>query len=137
MSTDIRPEISPKSKWFIERERYYELKHFCMQYPQWKKNYLYLSTSLRSCGCAEVVQNEPGNPTETAALLLLDYSSKIDMVESAAVRSDEQLAPYILMAVTHGVSYAYLSVKLQMPASKDMFYDRYRKFFYILSKARK
>ena len=47
MSTDISPEISKKSRWWIPRERYYELKHFSMQYPEWKKvlsNKLYLSS---------------------------------------------------------------------------------------------
>ena len=37
MGTEIRPEISDKSKYWIEKHRYYELKHFCLQYPIWKK----------------------------------------------------------------------------------------------------
>lgn len=32
MATTIRPEVSKKSKYWIERHRYYELKHFCLQY---------------------------------------------------------------------------------------------------------
>ena len=39
MATKVRPEISEKNPYFIERERYYELKHFCRQYPIWKKAY--------------------------------------------------------------------------------------------------
>lgn len=37
MSTTIRPEISKKKNYWIEKHRYYELKHFCLQYPIWKK----------------------------------------------------------------------------------------------------
>lgn len=37
MSTAIRPELSKSSKYWIDRHRYYELKHFCLQYPIWKK----------------------------------------------------------------------------------------------------
>jgi len=37
MSTVIRPELSKSSKYWIDRHRYYELKHFCLQYPIWKK----------------------------------------------------------------------------------------------------
>lgn len=33
MGTNIRPELSNKSPYWIERHRYYELKHFCLQYP--------------------------------------------------------------------------------------------------------
>ena len=33
--TAIHPELSPKSRYWIDRHRYYELKHFCLQYPLW------------------------------------------------------------------------------------------------------
>lgn len=36
MGTTIRPELSEKNPYWIERHRYYELKHFCLQYPIWK-----------------------------------------------------------------------------------------------------
>lgn len=39
MATTIRPELSEKNPYWIERHRYYELKHFCLQYPIWKKAY--------------------------------------------------------------------------------------------------
>lgn len=49
MSTLIRPEISIKNKYWISRHRYYELKHFCLQYTDWKKMYLILTdTSIPS-----------------------------------------------------------------------------------------
>jgi hypothetical protein len=39
MGTDIRAEVSTKNRYWIDKHRYYELKHFCLQYPQWKKMY--------------------------------------------------------------------------------------------------
>jgi len=39
MGTAVRPEVSDKSEYWVERHRYYELKHFCLQYPIWKKAY--------------------------------------------------------------------------------------------------
>ena len=50
--------------------------------------------------------------------------------------ADKDLAKYILMAVTYGHSYTYLKAKLDIPCSKDTYYDRYRKFFWILSDLR-
>ena len=35
MSTQIRPETSQKNPYWIPKHRYYELKHFVMQYPAW------------------------------------------------------------------------------------------------------
>lgn len=43
MATTIRPELSEKNPYWIEKHRYYELKHFCLQYPIWRKAYSSLS----------------------------------------------------------------------------------------------
>lgn len=32
MATKIRPVLSEKNKYYIDKHRYYELKHFCLQY---------------------------------------------------------------------------------------------------------
>lgn len=37
MTTRIRPELSKRNPFWLDRHRYYELKHFCLQYPLWKK----------------------------------------------------------------------------------------------------
>lgn len=37
MRNDMRPELSQKNPYWIGKHRYYELKHFCLQYPIWKK----------------------------------------------------------------------------------------------------
>lgn len=29
-------ELSEKNPYYISKHRYYELKHFCLQYPEWK-----------------------------------------------------------------------------------------------------
>ena len=39
MGTNIRPEISKKNQYWISKPRYYELRHFCLQYPNWRKAY--------------------------------------------------------------------------------------------------
>ena len=44
---------------------------------------------------------------------------------------------YILKAVTEELSYTYLKSKLKIPCGRDMYYDRYRRFFWILSNSRK
>lgn len=31
-----RAEVSKRNKYYISKHRYYELKHFCLQYPEWK-----------------------------------------------------------------------------------------------------
>lgn len=43
MGNIIRAEVSENNPYWIEKHRYYELKHFCLQYPTWKRNYVMLS----------------------------------------------------------------------------------------------
>lgn len=139
MATIIRPEISLKNKYYIDKHRHYELKHFCLQYPGWKKAYedfdnpsIALSTIERVPTC-----NLPGDPTAKRALMKARYAEKMELIEKVAKETDRYLCDYILKAVTENLSYTYLKSKLEIPCGKDMYYDRYRRFFWLLSEARK
>lgn len=138
MATTIRPELSKKNKYWIDKHRHYELKHFCLQYPKWKKVYADLLDLSISLSQMENVRtsNLPGNPTEKYAIQKSYYAERIKMVERAAMDADEYLWKYILKAVTEGLSYTYLKTKLDIPCSRDTYYDRYRRFFWLLNEAR-
>lgn len=138
MATLIRPEISRKNRYWIDKHRHYELKHFCLQYPAWKKAYADLLDLSISLSKTDDIRrgNTIGNPTERIALEKTYYAERIKMVERAAMDSDEYLWKYILKAVTEGLSYTYLHTKLDIPCSRDTYYDRYRKFFWLLNNAR-
>jgi hypothetical protein len=81
--------------------------------------------------------NMPGDPTAKRALLKMYYMERIELLESIALQADPYLHRYILKAVTEELSYTYLKAKMDIPCGKDMYYDRYRKFFWLLSEARK
>ena len=138
MATIIRPEISEKNKYWIDKHRHYELKHFCLQYPEWKKAYAEFSDVSIPLSMMERIptSNIPGDPTAKRAMLRAYYSDKIKLIERIALETDIYLHNYILRAVTEGLSFTYLKTRLDIPCGKDMYYDRYRRFFWLLSKAR-
>jgi len=138
MSTLIRPEISEKNKYYIDKHRYYELKHFCLQYSEWKKTYAACNESIIFASNIEreSSSNIPSDVTAKYAIKRAYYAERIKLVEKAAMDADEFLYPYILKGVTEGVSFTYLKTKLNMPCGRDMYYDRYRKFFWLLSDSR-
>lgn len=138
MSTTIRPELSERSKYWIEKHRYYELKHFCLQYPLWRKAYSGLSSvsTVRYDITGSVKTNVINKPVETCAELGIFYLDRMDLVERTAKETDPILSDYILKAVTNGVSYDYLKARLEIPCCKDTYYDLYRRFFWILDKER-
>lgn len=138
MATVIRPEISTKNKYWIDKHRHYELKHFCLQYNSFKKLH---DEMLESCISAAKLEKEsgtniPSDITAKYATKRLYYSERINMIEKAAMEADEDLYPYILKAVTEGLSFVYLKTVMNIPCGKDMYYDRYRRFFWLLNEAR-
>lgn len=138
MATLIRPELSTNNKYHISKHRYYELKHFCLQYSSWKKTYAALnelgitSSLLDGMPSGRTVSDLTAKYAVRKAL----YSERIKMVEQAAMDADPDLYVYIIKAVTEGLSYTYLQTKLEIPCSRSMYYDRYRRFFWLLNEAR-
>lgn len=138
MATMLRPELSKSNKYYIDRHRHYELKHFCLQYPEWKKEYMSYANVGPGLSKFEDLyfSNKKSDPTLESVLKREYYRERMEIVEDAAVEADEYLYEYILRGVTEGLSYTYLRTILQIPCSKDIYYDRYRRFFWILNKKR-
>lgn len=138
MTTLVRPEISKKNRYWIDKHRYYELKHFCLQYPFWKEAYRLHETPQMTSSSFErfISTNLPSDPTSRDALLKAQYDERIKMVENVAKRTDENLHKYILKAITEGLSYTHMKTRFDIPCGKDMYYDRYRRFFWLLDQTR-
>ena len=139
MATVIRPEISEKNKYYIDKHRYYELKHFCLQYKEWKKEYVKCTDAIIFAASLDRIpsDNIPSDITAKYAIQKVFYSERIKLIEKSAMETDPYLYPYLLKAVTEGLSYPYLKTKMNIPCGRDMYYDRYRKFFWILDNMRK
>lgn len=138
MATVLRAELSPKNKYYIDKHRYYELKHFCLQYPEWKRAYSDFDDVTIPLSMLEhtSTSNLPGDPTAKRALMKIFYSERIKLIEKTAIETDPYLYSYIIKGVTESKSYTYLRTKLGIPCGKDMYYDRYRRFFWLLNEAR-
>lgn len=138
MGTLIRPELSEKNPYWIEKHRYYELKHFCLQYPIWKKAYFALDGLSKRPSDLVLFStaNLHSDPTARCAIAKTFYANRIEMVDKVAALADPELASYILKGVAEGRSYDCLKARLEIPCGKDTYYDRYRRFFWLLNKER-
>lgn len=138
MGNIIRAEVSENNPYWIEKHRYYELKHFCLQYPIWKKVYASLdglsghSTNFTTM----VVSSTLGDPTARIGIAKTYYSDRIKMIERTAMQTDSSLGIYILQGVTEGWSYDIIKARLEIPCCKDTYYELYRRFFWLLNKER-
>ena len=138
MGNIIRAEVSENNPYWIEKHRYYELKHFCLQYPIWKRNYVSLDgLSSRSTNYVAVIANSTVcDPTAKIGMLKSYFSKRMDMIEKTAERTVTELAEYILKGVTEGWSYDIIKARLEIPCCKDTYYNLYRRFFWLLNKER-
>ena len=132
-----RAELSAKNKYHIDKHRFYELKHFCLQYPSWRHAYLHLDGyKPRATDLMTFKGSELDIPTERTAIEKSRYLNWMEMVEQSAIKADPELKDYILRAVTEGLSYDTLKARLEIPCSRDTYYDRFRRFFWLLSNVR-
>ena len=136
MSIKLKPELSRKNRWWISKHRYYELKHFCLQYKEWKTLYLSLSEPYHT-----TIKEGPKGSVEwvdsTSKIVIKRdyYLSKMKIVEDTAYKADPEIGRYIFKGVTDNVGFTYLKSVMNIPCGKDMYYDRYRKFFWLLNNA--
>lgn len=138
MATTVRPEVSRKNPYRIERERYYELKHFCRQYPIWKKAYNALDGLSRRPADLELFRRpgQASDPTFRCVETRERYLKWMSMIENCAREAAPELYEYIMSYVTKGDSYGVLKMRDHIPCCKDVFYETARKFYWLLNKVR-
>ena len=134
MSTTITSELSKRNKYWIPKYRYLELKYFCLQYPDWKKEYARLLEECLATSSNSEIRSSPEfvDKTSELAMKLSNLNSKISLVGKIANEIDPEIGRYILKAVTEGLSFVRLKTYYEIPCERDMYYDRYRKFFWVL-----
>lgn len=137
MGNAMKSEISKKNKYWVEKNRYFELKYFCLQFPIWKKAYNSLDGLEKKGDFTSFTKDgKVSDPTARVALAKDFYKTRMDMITGTIKETDEELSFYILKGVTEGLSYNSLHMMYDIPCCSDTYYDRYRKFFYLLNKVR-
>lgn len=135
MGTVTRPELSIRNKYYIPKHRYYELKHYCMQYDDWCKELTKIKYYPQSV-MLDRVDEPPSDRVCTTAIREACYTSRINGLKSVAKKTDPNYQDYILLAVTKGYSYDKLRARYSIPCSSATYYELYRKFFWLLDQER-
>lgn len=131
--------ISEK-KYGISKHRFLELKHHCLQYPDWRRELENTRDTVKSIQYGKEGKGGTSirSATESLAIWRAELEEKCKTIEQAAIEADPELYPYILEGVTTDyATFRYLKDAKKIPCGKDMYYDRRRKFFYLLSKKRR
>lgn len=120
------------SDYNISRAKYNELKYFCMQYGEKKREI------QRSKGLKAIVNdglprgNETGNPTENTAVRNVMLQADLDMITDTIKEADAEIYPWLFKNITEGIPYEWMDV----PKGRKQFYESRRYFFYLLAQKR-
>lgn len=131
---DIRAELSKRNKYWLPKHRYYELRHFVLQYPEWKAAINGMDY-LKVPHCDVRVNQGPGDPTMTWGELRAYYSSRIDIVDKSFEACDATIRPWIKIGIFQDLAYDKLRARYfeDIHFSRDAYYEEYRKFFWVLN----
>ena len=129
----IRPELSNKNCYKLNKNRYYELKYFCFQYHEWLRQLETIDgysntnyTQVKTDNCSY------GDKTYSSVVKREMYLNNIEMIKKVADNVDEYLSKYLIKGVTENLSYDILKVRFDIPCSRSVYYKKYRYFFALL-----
>ncbi len=117
-------------KYEISLNRFRELKYFCLQYDDKKRelnNLTFISSPIFD---GQPHGHDISDTTAKKALRVAELRKDIELIEQCAIEADNTIYQYIITNVTKGLAYEFLGV----PMGKNQFYEKRRKFFWLLNK---
>lgn len=125
-----------EKKYGISENRFRELYYFCLQYHEWKDRLKFDLNGIKAIsGGGTTKGGAIPKPTDQTGTLRAELSKKCEIIEQTAIEADPGIHEYILKAVTNEmITYHYLKTVMKIPCGRKMYYDRRRKFYWLLDK---
>lgn len=126
-----------KGKYKIDKHVFYSVLHYAYNYNEWRKELSGLTDTSKAITYSDMPKgfNPEADPTAELAIRREKILDKMRPIEAAAHEADEDLWRYILLGVTNeDVTYNHLKTLRDIPCDKNTYYDRRRRFYYILAK---
>jgi hypothetical protein len=120
----------------ISKHRFYELYHYCLQYKEWKDELKYSTDTVKSPQITDMpFGSTVGDPTGNLGMRRARLSEQCKVIEETSREADEEIWEYLLKGVTdENASYTYLRQIMNIPCGKNYYYEKRRKFYYLLSR---
>lgn len=125
-----------KGKYELSIHQFAFVYHYAQQYREWKREaQAILDTGIKAIDYdKESGGNKMTDPTMETASRRLYLESKVQIIEDTCREADKFIWMYLLKAVTEeGVTYQKLR-ESGMPCGRNYYFDRRRRFYWILYK---
>ena len=126
-----------KDKYGIDTNRFLEIKYHCLQYPEWRRELAELTNTIKAMQYGQEGKGSPSQASQTERLAIkrMELEEKCKRIEQTTIEADAVIYPWILEGVTTDyATYRYLRDSKKIPCGKKMYYERRRKFYYLMSK---
>lgn len=132
-------KMSYEGKYKLSRHAYNTAKWYALGFNEWLDEYNSLKDSVSAIsyenGDMPHAVNKTSNPTEELAERRAVLSEKMDRVTRCCQLAGGDISEYLFKAVTNeGITYNTLKALKNIPCSANTFYDRRRKFYWLLAK---
>lgn len=131
-------KVKPLSrrKYEISKHRFYELYHYCLQYREWKDELKSTTDTVKAVVISDMPHGSgTGDPTSSLAMRRAMLADRCKLIEDTAKEADPELWEYLLKGVTdENASYTYLRQIMGIPCGKNYYFEKRRKFYYLLSR---
>ena len=123
-------------KYKLSKFEYGYARWFSLKYPEWLEEYNRLKDSVGAINYDSMPGGSGLVDDYTAALATkrAEIRDKMLKVERAAYDAGGEIAEYILKSVIYEDSTFERMKALGLPCERTMFYERRRKYYYLLSK---
>jgi len=123
------------SKYYIPKETFLTVVHYCRQYPTWQEELKKEPVVITGIDYQrDRVQVSPSSDqVERIAVKRVAIYEKCKNVEDTADFVAGDLARWLIKGVCYGYPYKYLQAK-GIPCGKDLYYQIRRRFYYEMSK---
>lgn len=127
--------LSQKNKYYLPYSARCAAIYYARQYQEWEVERKAIENTSKAISYDgdRVQTSGDSDPTFSASEKAEELANKMKLIEDTVRAADSQIYYYLLLAVGYGLTFDQLKA-FGMPAEKDMFYDRRRKFYFLLSK---
>ena len=125
-----------KDKYGISKFRFMEVYYFCLQYHEWKDELQYNTDTVQAIQYdKDPIKFGISDQTGDLGARRAELSKRCDLIEQTAIEADPDIYQYIIKAVTNvGIGYNYLYAVMGIPCSRNTYYRKRRRFYWLLSK---
>ncbi len=128
-------ELSVSNQYYVPKETFLMLIHYCKQYPAWvdELNAMTDTSKAITYDGDRVQTSADGDPTSELAMRRAEISRKVEQINEVAALVADNLHKWLILGVCHDYTYYQLQ-ECGIPCGRGYYYQMRRRFYWEMSR---